>query len=296
MALLFWKAEHTMWFPSNHKGADQVARLERLVTRHDVVINGKTVVWRKRGDGRPLVLIHGGHGSWLHWARNIEFLAQHHQVWVADLPGYGDSDSLDGTDFDQLVNTTRQSLDALIGRDVAIRLMGFSFGGLVAATLASRRPAVDQLILLGPAGHGGTRRPRGELQAWKHLSPDSLAWRAVMRHNLLTHMLHEAHHIDELAIEVQGQSSLRTRFYSKQISRSGGLTQALDAYQGPVLLAWGEHDVTADPKAAGSQLTERSAQRKAVVIAESGHWVQYEQADRLNELAYEWMKSTETTP
>lgn len=53
---------------------------------------GRRVCWRGFGAGRPVVLLHGGHGNWLHWVRNIEALAAHHAVWVPDLPGYGDSD------------------------------------------------------------------------------------------------------------------------------------------------------------------------------------------------------------
>lgn len=269
---------------------DQVARLERLATRHEVFVNSRTVTWRRFGQGEPLILIHGGHGSWLHWVRNVEYLAQHHEVWVSDLPGYGDSDPPDGPGLDGLVDATCSSLDALLGPSIPVRLVGFSFGGLVAATLAARRPAVIQLALLGPAGHGGIRRPRGELQAWQGLPPGSQDWLHAMRHNLLMHMLHEARSIDDLALQVHGQSCLAARFHSKKISRSGGLRQALDAYSGPALLVWGEHDVTADPASIGAQLTGDHAQREGIVIQGAGHWVQYEMADRVNKLIQEWMK------
>jgi pimeloyl-ACP methyl ester carboxylesterase len=46
------------------------------------------------GAGRPLVLVHGGHGSWLHWVRNIEALSAKRTLWIPDLPGYGDSSAL----------------------------------------------------------------------------------------------------------------------------------------------------------------------------------------------------------
>ena len=41
----------------------------------------------------PLVLFHGGSGSWTHWVRSIgPLLEAGHDVWAVDLPGFGDSD------------------------------------------------------------------------------------------------------------------------------------------------------------------------------------------------------------
>src|SRR5262245_62158842 len=42
------------------------------------------MVWRVWGKGEPLVLFHGGSGSWLHWIRNIPVLSRHYELWVAD--------------------------------------------------------------------------------------------------------------------------------------------------------------------------------------------------------------------
>ena len=49
------------------------------------------VVWRLFGAGPPLVLIHGGSGSWNHWIRNIPELARHHRLLLPDLPGHSGS-------------------------------------------------------------------------------------------------------------------------------------------------------------------------------------------------------------
>ena len=57
-----------------------------------------------------------------------------------------------------------------------------------------------------------------------------------------------------LALAVHTESCLSTRFRSKEISRSGGLHAALDRCPMPILLAWGEHDVTADPQALAHEL------------------------------------------
>jgi pimeloyl-ACP methyl ester carboxylesterase len=46
-------------------------------------------------------------------------------------------------------------------------MVGFSFGGLVAAQFASASQRVRRLALLGTAGHGGPRRQTSELLNWR---------------------------------------------------------------------------------------------------------------------------------
>src|SRR6266581_2374197 len=50
-----------------------------------------TMVWRCWGSGPPLVLLHGGYGSWTHWIRNVLPLSRQFTVIAADLPGLGES-------------------------------------------------------------------------------------------------------------------------------------------------------------------------------------------------------------
>lgn len=268
--------------------------LESLAQRHEVAVGGRQVVWRRFGHGQPLVLLHGGHGSWLHWARNVQAWARHRAVWVPDLPGYGESDAPPEATLASLLEATQRSLDALVGASTLIDLAGFSFGGLVAAHLAVRRGAVRRLALCGPAGHGGPRRPRGELRSWRRAfeQHDLPQLAELMRHNLWVHMLHHPEHIDALALHIHTQACVRTRFHSKPISRSGGLGDGLARFQGPTLLVWGQHDVTADPVHAAAGLGGQRADRRACVIPNAGHWVQFEAADTINTLLLRWLDAT----
>ena len=47
------------------------------------------MVWRCWGGGPPLVLLHGGYGSWMHWIRNVLPLSRQFRVIAPDLPGHG---------------------------------------------------------------------------------------------------------------------------------------------------------------------------------------------------------------
>ena len=259
---------------------------ESIEVLHRPVHEGRQVAWHQVGDGPPLVLLHGGHGSWQHWARNIEALAGRFTVWVPDMPGYGDSDGPAEPTLASLVNLLQATMDPLLGVTTPIRLAGFSFGGLVAATLAKQRPHIERMALLGPGGHGGPRRPAGELVSWRAAkdSGDVAALTQVMRHNLGLHMLHAPDSIDEEALRIHTAACLSTRFYSKAISHAGGLATALAQYSGPLLLAWGEHDVTAVPVQAARTLGEGRVNCETHIVPGAGHWVQYERATVMNEL------------
>ncbi|MDE4920655.1 pimeloyl-ACP methyl ester carboxylesterase [Cupriavidus metallidurans] len=250
------------------------------------------MVWREIGRGSPLVLIHGGHGNWMHWVRNIEALSQQHTLWLPDLPGFGESGTLDGDPhaddrLDRLVDTVAASLRQRFGASDGFALAGFSFGGVVAARLAAALPNVEKLALLGSAGHGGMRRQRLDMVNWR--TEDREQMLQGLRHNLKALMLHDPSSIDALAMAVHERACMATRFRSKSISRGGPvLGQALDSYGGKTLLIWGEHDVTADPLEVAPRIAGNLSTRRWHLVPGGGHWVQYERADEINQLLLQW--------
>ncbi len=269
----------------------QIAALDARSGPQNVAYNGCTVRWRRFGEGPPLVLLHGGHGNWLHWVRNIDALARHHTLWLPDLPGFGDSSPLPGPPhapdrLARLLAAVIGTLDELVGPNSAIDLAGFSFGGLVAAQLAAGRKGVRRLALLGPAGHGGGRRQSIELIDWR--LPEPAAMRVALAHNLGAFMLHAPVNTDGLALAVHEMACRATRFRSKSISRTAQLTSVLDASPRPVLMVWGEHDVTAVPEQAAQLLAQDRAEREWCVVPGAGHWVQYERAHEVNALLTHW--------
>ncbi|HSI58459.1 MAG TPA: alpha/beta fold hydrolase [Ideonella sp.] len=274
---------------------ERLDALDARARHHRVDHQGRNVHWRQWGEGPPLVLLHGGHGSWAHWVRNIETLSQRHTLWLPDMPAYGDSDDLPrglhpSQRLPALVETLAGSLSRLLGALTPIALAGFSFGGLVAAQLAVQRGHVRRLALLGTAGHGGVRRPMAELLNWR--SDDPAAMQAALRHNLAALMLHDPAQIDELAMQVHERSCLKTRFRSKAISRASPLPALLAGCDAPLLLLWGEHDVTAHPEQVGPQLTQGHPERAWRAVPGAGHWLQYEQAAATDRLLLAWFDAS----
>lgn len=267
-----------------------LARIDALARVHRVRYRGAELVWRQFGQGSPLVLIHGGHGSWMHWIRNIEALGSQHTVWLPDLPGFGESDTLEGeSDADQLagmVDALVAGIEALLRPAGTFGLAGFSFGGLVAARLAAGSRRVGRLALLGSAGHGGPRRQAVELINWR--TEDRRQKLDALRHNLGAMMLHDPARIDGLAMTVHERMCSATRFRSKKLSRNAVLGDVLSAFQAPTLLLWGEHDVTAVPVDVAQKIAGQESNRDWCIVPGAGHWVQYERPHDVNQLLLRW--------
>lgn len=157
----------------------------------------------------------------------------------------------------------------------------------MAAELAGVRPGVRRLALLGPAGHGGARRQTLPMENWRQATSPA-ALEAAFYNNLASLMLFDEACIDELALEVQARSNLRTRFRSKPISRSASLTAALARVDAPTLLLWGEHDVTVDPRAVAPGLLAAHSGCQCLILSGVGHWIQYEAADECNQRLADW--------
>ena len=255
------------------------------------------VAWHEFGESvsnrEPLILLHGGHGSWEHWLRNIDALAEHFQVLVPDMPGFGESSFFDSGFQAGIMEPMIATINTLLGDSRSINIAGFSFGGFVATHLANQRQGVSKLALLGSAGHGGPRRPRGELIAWKeiHASGDAEKLKEVMRENLYLQMLSTYERVDSEAIRIHQDACIATRFRSRPIARPGGLAEQLDLYPGPTLLIWGEHDLTCNPEYLIEKLVSGYGNRSKELLIDAGHWVQYEKPDQMNTTLIQWFES-----
>lgn len=248
-----------------------------------------TMVWRVWGNGPPLVLMHGGYGSWTHWVRNVLALARKFTVVAPDLPGLGESATPpEPHTAEGLAAIVVEGLDIVLPRDTAPHIAGFSFGGVlgghVAAQLGDRLHA---LTLVGSNGLGLVRQPT-DLQRVPASSSAEEAL-AVHRHNLGALMIADPAKIDDLAVYIQSQNAPRGRVRSRRFSRADTLARALPLVRVPLDGIWGERDATAYPHLDERARVLRSFRPGArfEVIAGAGHWVQYEAADRFNPLLAE---------
>jgi 2-hydroxy-6-oxonona-2,4-dienedioate hydrolase len=247
------------------------------------------MAWRVWGSGPPLVLLHGGYGSWTHWIRNVLPLARSCTVVAPDLPGLGESATPpEPHTAEGLARILIAGLDIVLPRHEPLHLAGFSFGGVlgghVAALLGDR---VRAFTVVGSNGLGLVRQPT-DLQRVPPGASEAETL-AVARHNLAQLMIADPQKIDPLALHIQVTNAPRARVRSRRFSRADTLARALPQVKARLDGIWGGRDATAYP-----HLDERTRALRAVqpearfeIIDGAGHWVQYEAAERFNPLLAE---------
>ena len=216
-------------------------------------------------------------------------------LYVPDLPGFGDSDEAPAESCIQtLVDAIIVSLDTLLSGRRTLDLAGFSLGGVVSAHVAVQRGAVRRLALLGSPGSETPSRRKGELIRWRNAADDA-AQNAALQHNLLTHMMYAQRNIDALAFRAYADSIKAARFRSRDRAHAIPLNEILKSYSKPVRFMYGEHDVICTPALAKHSLENTLARRECRVIQASGHWVQLERADTVNDELARWFATAAVT-
>ena len=246
------------------------------------------------GSGPPLILFHGGMGSWTHWIRNIPTLASRFTVYAPDLPGCGDSVSVaEAIEHAQYMDIVCTALEAITAREPA-SVAGFSFGGAIASLFSMRMPrSVRKLALLNPGGLGGIG-PRRVMDLRK-MPPETAREdekRAVLRHNLLQFMLAHPESVDEQAIEIQRGNAARTRYDSRRFSYGTFTRDSIALIEAPIMAIFSELDNFAWPSIHARVIPCRSLRpdMRIEIVPNAGHWVQYEAAAAVNRLLLDFFQ------
>jgi 2-hydroxy-6-oxonona-2,4-dienedioate hydrolase len=257
----------------------EALRVLALARRRGTPCGDGEIAWHEWGseNAEPLVLLHGGSGSWTHWIRNVEALAATgRRVVVPDLPGFGDSARPpEGQDADAVAPALAEALPALVG-DQPVDVVGFSFGGLCGVLMAASHPQrVRRLVLVGAPGLG-LRDKRLPLTSWRD-QPTLEGKLAAHRKNLATLMLHGE--VDDLAVALQAANVPRDRMHRRKLALTDLLARTLPNLQCRVDAIYGEQDALYLDvlPALGKKLSEGKV-REFLLIPGAGHWLPYEDA------------------
>ncbi|MEO7022583.1 MAG: alpha/beta hydrolase [Ktedonobacteraceae bacterium] len=280
-------------------------------THHTIATNGINMHYVTQGEGPLLVMLHGFPEFWYSWRYQIPVLAElGYRVVAPDLRGYNETDKpKSGYDVPTLLSDIAGLITAL-GAEQAI-IVGHDWGGVLAWQFAIDYPQMTTKLIVLNAPHPGAMMR--DLRSFKQLRKSWYIF-AFQIPWLPEYLLakNNAHQIGRLlsntALQKEAFSSDDTAKYQEAMSKPGAMKAALSYYrqlmrrgpnayrnrnlqvEAPTLLVWGEHDV-----ALGIGLTQGLdpwvPNLRIKRIPDSGHWVQQEQPEKVNQYMVEFLQN-----
>jgi pimeloyl-ACP methyl ester carboxylesterase len=274
---------------------DIIARIDARTRRIVTPCGDGEMVWRLWGEGPPLVLLHGNFGSWMHWIRNVEPLAERFSMIVPDTPGFGDSAMPpDRSTPGAIAKVVAQGIADIVPPDQSFFVAGFSYGGRLASEIALLMPGrVRTLVVVAPGGLGiadVSGAPRAKLRP--HMTPAEVA--EVHRENLVQLMIADPAAVDGLAVHIQDVNTQRARFRLSAWTKDdlmSSTARALEQVRVPVKGIWSDRDAFAGATRADRMAVVQAMHPAADIrlLDGAGHWMQYEAPARFNALLAEML-------
>lgn len=258
-------------------------------------LDGLRIHYLDKGEGTPVVLIHGYTSSTYTWKDQFDELSKKYRVIAVDLKGFGFSDKPDG---DYSRRAQGEVVASLLDRLQIPRawLVGNSMGGETALNVAVAHPdKVLGLVLIDSAGI--------KVQGRTSLAPWYLQMPVLGR--LLTALALTSDQLVRAGLEKSffddsKVTDERVNAYYQPLKTQGGQLSATRAraqfelfpiedripgIKVPTLIIWGAEDALI-PLEAGRKLNELISGSKLVVFEKCGHVPQEEMPERvLSEIA-----------
>ena len=274
--------------------AEHVAQILGTAQIHHTTYEGGQLYWQHwsasdASDAPPLILFHGGFGSWNHWIANVTDLRKRRDVWTFDLPGLGQSDDMPEphtiAHFSQIVLS---GIDQLLGPESRFAIAAFSFGAMMAGQLAADvGDRCTRCTLIGAAGFGDLHVQVSLLPPPTQETPEGKA-ESIQRENLRRLMLYSADSIDDLAVYLHSDNLARFRFRSRRLAKTNQLAELLPSIEAPLTGIWGSEDATAGGldriAARREQFEAANGESDFYVLDGIGHWAMYEAPATVNRI------------
>jgi pimeloyl-ACP methyl ester carboxylesterase len=274
-----------------------------------------------RGEGKPILFLHGFPQFWFLWRRQLADLGEDHAVYAPDMRGYNLSckpEDPDAYRMRHLLADIRGLIDRL---DLApLTLVGHDWGGIVSWAFAIKYPELlERLVVIDGAPPftwiRDLRESPKQRQAVNYMlefSKPSPEPEEMLSANGFSMM-------DSLLVSIGGRGAQLTdderAAYHEAWAQPGALRGGLNYYRAahmgeqvasggvpaayadkifqqrvnvPTLVIWGENDAALLPSLARG-LGEWVPDLRVEIVSGAGHWVPYERPDEVNSLIREFV-------
>jgi pimeloyl-ACP methyl ester carboxylesterase len=250
-----------------------------------VEVNGRTVAFERRGQGPPLVLLHGAVSDSRDWRPQLDALAGDFTLVAWDAPGCGGSfDPPEDFGLEGFADCLAAFIEVL-GLERP-HVLGLSFGSGLALELFRRHPGLPRSLVLASAyaGWAGSlpREVAEERRQWGLRASEQPLDEFVgdLNETLFTESV-PAELVDEVVEIVKDFHPAGLRAMANAFA-DADLRDVLPLIDVPTLLLYGDADKRS-PVSIGEELHAQIPGSKLVVIPGPGHMVNLETPERFNE-------------
>ncbi len=255
-------------------------------------VNGATLAYEQRGEGLPVVLVHGFPLDSRMWANQLALSAGYRAI-APDLRGFGRSPSNEPFTIESLADDVHALLAKIDALPCA--LAGFSMGGYVALAFAKKYPTdLRGLVLVDTRAGGDTAegkvgreksvqlvRQSGATAIADQMLPKLLVPEDQRRGPQVTHVVRQMiEACPPLTIE-HALIAMRDR---------EDYTTSLPSIAVPTLIVVGEKDAITPPEMSRA-MHEAIPRSRLAVIPDAGHMSPLENPDEVNRALQEFLRS-----
>ena len=272
------------------------------IPMHEVSIDGTRIRYIEKGEGTPLVLVHGIPTSSFLWRDMIDELSSHGRVIALDLPGFGLSDPPPNGDYSisgyaGLLESFLESLSI-----TEATLVCHDFGGPVTVTSALRNPdKFERLVILntfldtdlpdwGLFPKLASLRPIGEIVmklGGKSITRAGLEAGVVDKSRISDEVFHRYYMADESPDKVNETYLGTLRADSTKDLKF--IEDNLRTIDKPTLIVWAEEDAFL-PLSLGERIHQRIAGSRFVKLPACGHFLQEDEPETVTKLIIEFLE------
>lgn len=259
--------------------------------------------YEEKGEGKPVLLIHGFGASTYTWRHIAPALAETHRVIAVDLKGFGQSDK----PFDERYSVFDQAellKQLILDNDLRdLTLVGHSFGGGVALVLMldddpRLKGRVSKLVLLDTIAY-----PQDipvffrmlDMPFVSHLGvrmvPPAVQTRIALRIAYLDNSKIDDEEVEMYAAPLRTAAGKHAIIHSARQIMPEGLEQISEFYESieaPTLIAWCDHDRIV-PLDVGLKLRRTLPNAEFKIVDGCGHMPQEEQPEATLDLIQDFL-------
>ncbi len=287
------------FIPWNSQPLDEWAK--KYAKGKFIKLDGYSTHYIEKGEGEPVILIHGFLYDSYMWNKNIDALADKFKVYAIDLWGFGYStrDPMD-YGYQLYANQLLKFMDALDIQKAS--LIGQSMGGGTSIFFSvNHRDRVNKLILVDPAGMPNPLPLIGKITNLPKIGEFLLRLKSDFYRKMVlsTTFIYDKEFVTESYFEnvtrfhkIKGTIEILLKILRKQFFHTlSDEIHRLGEMDVPILIIFGRQD-KAVPLERGKEMHNILRGSQIEIFENAGHCPHDEQSQKFNQLAVDFLSSS----